>query len=622
MGIARLIIRWLLRRLYRVQVQGLEHYHAAGPRVLIVANHTSFLDALLLVAFLPDPLTFAINPHIARRWWLRPFLGFVDFFPLEPTRPQSLKSLIRYLRTDRRAVIFPEGRITVTGSLMKIYPGPGLVADKSGAVVLPVRIEGAQYTPFSYLRGRVRLRWFPPIRVSFLPPRRFTVPAGLRGRERRKHIGKLLADLMTEMMFATSNTRRTLIEALLDARRVYGGAHPIVEDIERKPVTYHQLIANAYTLGAAMADATRARDYVGVLLPNTVATVYTLLGLHSRERIPAMLNYTEAPSQLLAACATAGIRTLFTSRQFVQRLRLEPVVAQLAAQCRVLYLEDLRAGLGIADRLKGWLVGRLARLWHRHLSRARPEDPAVVLFTTDAHGQPQGVVLSHANLLANREQIATRIDFTAQDVILNALPMYHPFGLTAGTLLPLLSGMKVFFYPAPQHYRIVPEMAYEVNATILFGTDTYLAGYARVAHPYDFYSTRYVFAGGERLRAETRRLFAEKFGVQIFEGYGTTETGPVLATNTPMDNRPGSVGRLLPGIDFQLAPVPGCDGGRLLVRGPNVMLGTLRAAQPGVLQPTAAAAGAGWYDTGDLVSIDADGFVTLRGRAKPASRPA
>jgi acyl-[acyl-carrier-protein]-phospholipid O-acyltransferase/long-chain-fatty-acid--[acyl-carrier-protein] ligase len=238
------------------------------------------------------------------------------------------------------------------------------------------------------------------------------------------------------------------------------------------------------------------------------------------------------------------------------------------------------------------------------------------LFTSGSEGAPKGVVLSHSNVLANREQVAARIDFGAQDIILNALPMFHSFGLTGGTLLPVLSGMRTFFYPSPLHYRIVPEIAYDVSASILFGTNTFLAGYARFAHPYDFYSVRYVFAGAEKLKDETRRVYSDKFGVQVFEGYGATETSPGIAINTPIDSKPGTVGRFLPGIEYALDPVPGVEGGRLSVSGPNVMLGYLKHDHPGVIQPPATERGPGWYDTGDIVTVDADGFVTIQGRAK------
>jgi acyl-[acyl-carrier-protein]-phospholipid O-acyltransferase/long-chain-fatty-acid--[acyl-carrier-protein] ligase len=614
-ALGRWLLRNVLRLAYAVRVTGLEHYEQAGKRVLIVANHTSFLDAALLAAFLPDRLTFAINTEIAKRWWMKPLLKIVDAFPLNPTNPYSLKSLIRYIEQDRRAAIFPEGRITVTGSLMKIYPGPGLVADKSNAMVLPVRIDGAQYTPFSRLRGRVRLRLFPPITLTILPPRRLAIPAEVRGRERRRVAGKLLADLMTEMMFATSNYRRTLFGALLDARRVHGGRHVIVEDVERVPLTYNQLLVRAQLLGGLIAAETGRGEVVGVMLPNAIACVATLFGLQAYGRVPAMLNYTLGEKSLIASCQAAQIRRIYTSERFVVAAKLEHLVDELRDVATVVYLEDLREKITPWLKIEAAAASRMASLLYRR-KRVVPDEPAIVLFTSGSEGLPKGVALSHSNVLANREQTAARVDFSSQDVILNALPMFHSFGLTVGTLLPLLSGMRTFFYPSPLHYRIVPEIAYDVNATIMFGTNTFLAGYARFAHPYDFYSVRYVFAGAEKLKDETRRIWTDKFGVQVFEGYGTTEASPGLATNTPIDTRVGTVGRFLPGIDYALDPVPGVDGGRLSVRGPNIMLGYFKHDKPGVIQPPATERGAGWYDTGDIVTIDADGFITIQGRAK------
>jgi acyl-[acyl-carrier-protein]-phospholipid O-acyltransferase/long-chain-fatty-acid--[acyl-carrier-protein] ligase len=613
--LGRWLMRNLLRLVYRVRVVGLENYAKAGKRVLVVANHTSFLDAVLLAVFLPDRLTFAINTGISKRWWIRPLLVVVDAFPLDPTNPYSIKSLIRYISQDKRAAIFPEGRITVTGSLMKIYPGPGLVADKSGAMLLPVRIDGAQYTPFSRLRGRIRMRLFPQITLTILPPRRFDIPPEIRGRERRREAGKQLADLMTEMVFATSNYRRTLFEALLDARRVTGGSHVIAEDIERKPITFNDLIVRSTILGGVIARATRRGEMVGLMLPNAIPAIVSFFGLLARGRVPAMLNYTLGSQSLVASCKSAQIRRVYTSERFVQAAKLEKIVDRLRQTVEVVFLEELRDQVTPAMKL-GALLARPFAGWRYRRERVSPDEPAVVLFTSGSEGTPKGVVLSHANVLANREQVMARFDFGSHDIILNALPMFHSFGLTAGTLLPILSGMRTFFYPSPLHYRIVPEMAYDVNATVMFGTNTFLAGYARFAHPYDFYSVRYAFAGAEKLKDETRRTCTDKFGVQIFEGYGATETSPVLAANTPVDTRVGTVGRFLPGIEHGLDPVPGVEGGRLSVRGPNVMLGYLRHDEPGVIQPPSTERGPGWYDTGDIVSLDADGFVTIRGRAK------
>ncbi|MGH8550737.1 MAG: AMP-binding protein [Methylococcales bacterium] len=606
----------LLTLLYKVEVCGLENYEKAGERVLIVANHISFLDPLLIWVFLPDRVTFAINTHIARKLWIRPFLRLCRVFPMDPTNPLSSKALIAYLKENRRAVIFPEGRITVTGSLMKIYDGTGLVAVRSQAAVLPIRIDGAQYTPFSRMRGRVRVRWFPKIRISVLPAVRLDPPDTVTGRDRRKHAGRMLADQMTEMMFETSNYRRTVFRALLDARGVHGGRHRVLEDVNRKPLSYNALITRAFCMAREFGRLTDPGETVGVLLPNTAATVTAMLGLQCCGRVPAMLNYSVGFQGMASACGTAQIKTLITSRRFLKAAGLESAAEQLAREIKLVYLEELSSNISLPARLHGFLRSQMSRFWHEEAGR-NPDSPAVVLFTSGSEGLPKGVVLSHASLLANREQLAARVDFSSSDIILNVLPLFHSFGLTAGTLLPLLSGMKTFLYPSPLHYRIVPEISYEINATILFGTNTFLFGYARHAHPYDFYSVRYVFAGAEKLKDETRQIWSTKFGIRIFEGYGATETSPVLAANTPMDNLYGAVGRLLPGIEYRLEPVPGVfNGARLHVRGPNVMLGYLLAERPGVIVPPASCYGTGWYDTGDIVEIDAAGFLTIRGRVK------
>jgi acyl-[acyl-carrier-protein]-phospholipid O-acyltransferase/long-chain-fatty-acid--[acyl-carrier-protein] ligase len=226
-------------------------------------------------------------------------------------------------------------------------------------------------------------------------------------------------------------------------------------------------------------------------------------------------------------------------------------------------------------------------------------------------------VLSHANVLANHKQVAARIAFNPQDVVLNFLPMFHSFGFTVGTLLPVLNGMTTFFYPTPLHFSVIPEIAYEINATILFGTNTFFAAYGKKANAYDFYSLRYVVAGAEKLQDSTRALWADKFGIRILEGYGATETAPVAAVNTPMDYKAGTVGRLMPAMHYRLEPVEGInEGGKLHVSGPNIMLGYLLAENNGKLLATESIYGKGWYDTGDIVHIDDDGFVSIRGRSK------
>lgn len=611
--VIKAIFKGLLRLLYRVEVTGVENMPRAGEPAVVVVNHVSFLDGLLLAAFLPGKPTFAVHTRIAQAWWVKPFLPLFDAFPVDPTNPMAAKAMVKAVREGRTLVIFPEGRITVTGALMKVFDGPGMVADKADAPIIPVRIDGAQYSPFSKLRGKVRLRNFPKVRLTVLPPRRFAIEGEMTARTRRAVAGRRLYDEMSAMIFATSSTDETLFQALLEARHTHGGKAPILEDVKREPMSYDRLVTGSLALGRPLAAAARQGEAVGVLLPNVAAVAATFFALQATGRVPAMLNYTAGLTNLKAACTAAAVRTIVTAHAFVEQAKLTDVVAALESEgLNILWLEDVGATIGTGAKLRALVASRFAGRSHARL-RISPAAAAVILFTSGSEGLPKGVVLSHRNLLSNCRQLAARIDFNTADTVLNALPVFHSFGLTGGTLLPILHGVKTLLYPSPLHYRIVPALAYDSNATILFGTDTFLSGYARMAHNYDFYALRYIFAGAERVRDETRKAYSEKFGLRILEGYGATEAGPVIAVNTPMHFRAGTVGRLLPGIEPCVEEVPGiADGGRLSIRGPNVMMGYMKADAPGILQPPEE----GWHDTGDIVSIDDQGFVTIRGRAK------
>ncbi len=608
-------LRSILKLLYRVEVIGLENYYLAGNRVLIVANHCSFLDPPLLSVFLPDDINFAINTHISQKWWIKPFLGLSKVFPIDPTHPMSLKNLIHHLQQDSKTVIFPEGRITLTGSLMKIYDGTGMVAEKSGAMILPIHISGNQYTPLSKLQGLVRLRWFPKITLHILPPTHIEARKELSGKNRRKYSGHVLADLMVDMQFMASKTQQTLFGSLLDARDIHGGNHEVAEDLERIPLSYNALITRSLIIGNALKNMTETNENIGLLLPNSSKTLCVLLGLSIHQRVPAMLNYSTGSAGMIAACQIAKVKTVLSSRRFIELAHLENEATLLKEHVNIIYLEELAQQITTSDKLRGAWQSKTARSWYKNNADANA--PAVILFTSGSEGTPKGVVLSHANILSNHQQVAARINFNPKDVVLNFLPMFHSFGFTIGTLLPVLNGMKTFFYPTPLHFSIIPEIAYETSATIMFGTNTFLSAYGKKAHPYDFYNLRYVVAGAEKLQENTRELWQDKFGIRILEGYGATETSPVVSVNTPMDYKGGTVGRILPHINYRLEPVDGIEeAGRLHVQGPSIMLGYLLSTSAGVLQPTESIYGKGWYDTGDIVHVDDDGFLSIRGRCK------
>ncbi len=606
--------RQIFRLLYRVEINGVENIAKAGDKAVIIANHVSFLDGPILASFWPGSPSFAINTQIAEKWWARIAFPFFDFLPLDPSNPMAIKTLVRTVESGQHIVIFPEGRITVTGALMKVYEGPGSIALHADAPILPVRIDGAQYSKFSKLGKRIKTKWFPKITITIMPPQKLEAPEGLTSARKREVIGNKLYDVMTSMVFETGPYKRTLFDALLDARLQHGRKTLILEDVERAPLSFDRLVLASFVLGGRIAKRTKRGEHVGVFLPNTNAMGVTFFALQAYGRVPAHLNYSTGLKNLRSACCTAKLNTVLTSRRFIEVGELKPMIEGIRDIVDIVYLEDIKAEIGTFAKLSGVLKKLVSRFSYKRQSGApAPDDAAVVLFTSGSEGVPKGVVLSHTNLQANRLQVSARIDLNAEDTVFNALPLFHSFGLSGAFLLPLLGGVKVFLYPSPLHYKIVPVMVYETDATILFGTDTFLSGYARMAHPYDFYSIRYVIAGAEKVKKETRRIWSDKFGIRIFEGYGATETAPVLAVNTAMHCKAGSVGRLMPSIEHRLERVPGIkEGGRLVVKGPNVMLGYMMADQPGILQPVQD----GWYDTGDIVSIDDDGFVEIIGRVK------
>ncbi|HEY3694796.1 AMP-binding protein [Phenylobacterium sp.] len=404
-------------------------------------------------------------------------------------------------------------------------------------------------------------------------------------------------------------TRRSLFDALVDARDRHGARKQILEDQERNPLTYTDLIRAAFALGRKLAGVTRPGERVGVMLPASAATVVTFFALHAFGRTPTMLNFTAGIRNLKAACELAGVRRVLTAHRFVEQAKLHDITDALEPLATITYLEEVRASIGLADKLYAAAAGAFPR---RFRTAARPDDPGVILFTSGSFGAPRGVVLSQANLMANVEQIAAHIPLDPAWVMFNPLPTFHCFGLTGGVLLPLLTGMKAFQYPSPLHVKQIPPLLKETGASILLATDTFVNQYARSAERGELAGLQFIVCGAEKVREETHNLIAERFGdVPVLEGYGATEAAPVIAVNTPGDNRRGTVGGLLPGVETRLDPVPGIPGGgRLFVRGPNVMSGYL--APGGAVEPPAD----GWHDTGDVVSISEDGWVKILGRVK------
>ncbi|TDR76459.1 bifunctional acyl-ACP--phospholipid O-acyltransferase/long-chain-fatty-acid--ACP ligase [Paludibacterium purpuratum] len=606
----KFILRIILRPLFRIRVAG-DGTAFANERTLIVANHESFIDGILLALFLPVDATFVIHTSVAANPFFALLLRHVRHLAVDSTTPLSMKLIVKLVESGAPVVIFPEGRLTVTGSLMKVYDGAAFIAARSAATIVPVRIEGTGRSYFGRLSGIYPLKLFPRITISIQPRRQIPMPDLPSAKLRRRRAGELMRDILLDMLVAT-RPQRTLYQAFLDARHTFGSRYKLVEDVRLKEESYGSLLKMTLALSRLIRRFSDEHEVVGVMTPNAAPSLGLILALSAQNRIPAMLNYTAGVESVRAALHTARIRTIVTSRAFVEKAKLAPLLAQLS-DVSILYLEDFKARFGLADKL--WV------LWHSQFPRLaeiaqQPDDDAIVLFTSGSEGKPKGVVHSHASLLSNVAQIRAVADFTPLDKFMMALPLFHSFGLTCGAILPLVSGCKVFLYPSPLHYRIIPELTYDRNCTVLFGTSTFLAHYSRFAHPYDFGRLRYVVSGAEKLSESVRHTWIDKFGIRILEGYGITECAPVVAVNVPMACRNGSVGQLVPGMRHYLEPVPGIEvGGALHVQGPNIMKGYLLHDRPGEIQPPQSR-GPGWYATGDIVHIDDEGFVHILGRVK------
>lgn len=608
------LYKYLLKSSYKIEVTGLDNARNLSGAAIICCNHSSYLDIPLLGCFLPRSHLFAVNKKVITTWWARPLLWLSKTILIEPENPMSMKTIIKELQKGQQIVVFPEGRMTVTGSLMKLYEGTAQLADMTKTVVIPVAINGMQFSRFCLSKHFVSRRR-PTVEITIGSPQKLSVAASIQGKARREQLTLQLYDLMNNVMLAACDCQGTLFSALLKARSTFGKHRVCLADANDKQLSYQQLIMKSYAIGQAVqAHVSDNENVAGLMLATSLAAGVLFFAMQSIGIQPAMINFTAGARAIKNACQTAQITTIFTAKRFIEEAKLDHLALELKqAGLRLVYLEDMAAGLSLKQKLTALVYSRFDGFYQRQIAQhSDASNAAVILFTSGSEGAPKAVVLSHSNIHHNRHQVVVRVNVTMQDVVLNTLPMFHCFGLTMGTLLPVLNGIKTVLYPSPLHYRIIPELIYEHGVSILFSTNTFLMGYARNANPYDFYSIRYIFAGAESLKESTRKLYMDKFGVRIYEGYGVTETTPVAAVNTAMHYKAGTVGRVLPAMQTKLKAVPGIEqGGVLQLKGPNVMLGYIKHAQPGILQ-----AADEWYDTGDIVDIDQQGFIKILGRAK------
>lgn len=622
--ILRFFLRSIARVLFRVTVHGLDNITA--DKSVIICNHTSFLDGFLLSLFIERGdrrFLYALDTEQARRPVFRIFTEVLsNCTTVNQLNVQGIRTLIRHCQKNPTLwpMIFPEGRLSTTGTVMKVYPGAGLVAEKiTDGYVLPVWIRGGIRSRLGRMQGRFRLFWFPKIHIHIEPRRKInSIPAG-NTRPKYEVIEDNLTRLMEELSVSASHSegQRNITQDFVHRYALNHPSQPLFCDYPTPPLSYRDTYRRIYALGKLIAAAAPEQARVGVMLPTSVGASVSFFACVFQGKTPVFLNPTVGIPQALSACKTVQLQTVFTAQRLLDRSeQARNIVDALRKNgVNVILLEDLRSKLTLGIKLKtlfaSFAVTRASRFLPGYAADEDAE--ACILFTSGSEGMPKGVSLSHRNLISNCEQILTRLQATNSDVLLNALPIFHSFGLIGGVILPYRSGVTAVLFPTPLDYRLIPEIAYETNTTIFFSTDTFLANYAKTAHQNDFSSLHSVFAGAEKLKPATRQVWIEKFGVRVLEGYGVTETAPVISFNATGQCKNGSVGKPLPHIETRLESIAGVtDGGRLHVRGPNIMRGYYLPDNPGVLVPPPD----GWHDTGDIATIGEDGYIHIVGRVK------
>ena len=604
------ILRILVRLLFRFRGYNTEVLKTPGP-VLLLPNHVSWLDWIFLAVCLDDDWKFVTSSNTAQTSWFHKKVMVNRYtFPVETDSPYAVKRMAEFLQKGGRMVLFPEGRLSQTATLMKLFDGTGFLIYKTKPKVIACYLRNLSQHPLS--PNRNRKTFFPKVTAHFSdllqPPKLEDVTTT---HARNLLTGWLRDEMLrqqfeVEMEFGAKTVPAAIVEMAAKHPK-----HIVLEDPTRKPLTYKKFLVGSDLIGQQLSPRLSAQsERVGVLLPNVAVTPVIIMALWNVGKVPALLNFSTGTATMLSCIELAGLKQIITSRKFIDRAKLtvEPFVK---AGVEILYVEDLRENISQVSKVSALLrITVNPQSVIRHAPRAT--DTAAILFTSGSEGVPKGVELSHQNLLANIRQMLAVTDLQDWDRIFNALPLFHSFGLTVGTLLALVRGMYVFIYPSPLHYRVVPNAFYDTNCTVMLGTNTFLNGYARKAHPYDFRSMRYMFAAAEKLQEATAQTWSQRFGVRILEGYGATECSPCISVNTPLDPRYGTAGKLVPGMEYRVEPVEGVtEGGRLFVRGPNVMKGYLNCDANAKFKALD-----GWYDTGDMVNVHPEGFVQILGRLK------
>ena len=436
-----------------------------------------------------------------------------------------------------------------------------------------------------------------------------------------------IESLLTDLSCRGNYSEESVILYLIKKTRNRNIFLKIIKDATGAEDSYFSLFIKIILLSKLIKNLIKSEQRVGVLLPNTNIGAIIFFSLQLLSATPCMLNYTSGLAKLRDCLRLAKTRIIITSKKFVDKADLNQQINDLHIDYQIIYVEELSEKVNLFIKIESLYAFIKLMVAPKLMTENVTTGEAVILFTTGSEGAPKGVPLSQNNLVANYCQTQHMLENQIKDKVLNVLPFFHSFGLMAGLILPILKGTKVFQYPNPLHYKEIVKVCREEQISILWGTPTFLKGYAEYGKKEDFKWLNYVVSGAEKLSEDIRVLWKKKFGITILEGYGATEASPVISVNSKFANKSGTVGRILPLIDCTLRPVNGIEEGKeLLVKGPNIMKDYLDSNESTKLISTYSGTvisegvshpeNDGWYETGDLVKIDKSGYLTILGRIK------
>ena len=608
------LLKFIISILYRLDVRldSLERILSdrAGERVILSPHYSSYLDPILFYLFAPGSPLLVLTPSVVRQKWFSLFAGSLRYVEIDFSDPFALKRIDELWTENNYLIIFPEYEPTTDGQLMKMSDVAITTAERSGAWIVPARACNMQFTPFSRMGERLPRLKAPKVTLISGEPEKIVVDGAEFGERRRKASLKLDRMMRTVMMCGIWD-KKPIFDTLLEQRKLWGKDHVMGIDADGTETDWDGFITKIFALRAVISRIASSERRVGIMMPNSTATLALIVAMQQSGKVPAMINFSIGARTIIASCAIANVKKIITSSKFVEAGNFTPLVDTLKdAGIEVVFLERAVSKLSAFDKIACLMASKLATPARDGESAA--EDVAVLLFTSGSEGAPKAVPLTHLNIQANTAQVRSALPFYRGDVMLNVMPMFHSFGLCTGAFLPLSCGMAVAFYPTPLHFKKIPHFSYVTKATVVLGTNAFLLNYAKNGSTSDFVEMRFVVCGGDKLKEGTAKLWQEKYGIRVVEGYGVTEASPVVAANSPGYLRMGSVGRMLAGIEWHIKPVPGVEEGvgRLVVKGPNIMGGYLMA------DGTVSRLDDDGYDTGDIVRIDDDGFVHIQGRAK------